>query len=96
MGNPDYIEAHKHCTMSCIEIEQSKLCGCFNCLAIFTPAEITEWWDEIGGIPQTPVCPECCIDSVIGDKSGYPITKEFLSKMQKYWFAKFNGSSFKS
>jgi hypothetical protein len=86
MDNPDYIEAHKHCTGSRKEIEQSNLCGCFNCLAIFRPAEIHRWWDDEYGMPQTPVCPKCEIDSVIGDKSGYPITKEFLSKMNKYWF----------
>jgi hypothetical protein len=61
--------------------------GCFNCLAIFRPAEISEWWDDEYGAPQTPVCPNCGIDSVIGDKSGYPITKEFLGKMNKYWFS---------
>ena len=28
----------------------------------------------------------CCIDSVIGDKSGFPITEEFLKTMRDYWF----------
>ena len=28
----------------------------------------------------------CDIDSVIGDSSGFPITKEFLKKMNEYWF----------
>ena len=26
------------------------------------------------------------IDSIIGESSGYPITKEFLKKMKKHWF----------
>jgi hypothetical protein len=94
MVNPDYIEAHKHSSRSRKEIERSNWCGCFNCLAIFHPAEIDEWWDEIEGVPQTPVCPQCGIDSVIGDKSGYPITREFLSKMKNYWFRRDWGSSF--
>jgi hypothetical protein len=86
MTNPDYIEAHKYSARSRNEIKQSNLCGCFHCLAIFSATEISEWWDDKDGIPQTPVCPRCGIDSVIGDKSGYPITKEFLAKMNKYWF----------
>ena len=28
----------------------------------------------------------CDTDSVIGENSGYPITKEFLESMKKYWF----------
>jgi hypothetical protein len=31
-------------------------------------------------------CPYCGIDSVIGSKSGFPITKIFLEAMHKYWF----------
>jgi acetone carboxylase gamma subunit len=34
----------------------------------------------------TALCPYCGIDSVIGDKSGFPITKEFLEKMYQHWF----------
>ena len=86
MEKPDYIKAHNHSFKSRREIEQSTLCGCFKCLAIFKASEIVDWWDEVDGIPQTPVCPKCGIDSVIGDKSGYPITKEFLNKMKKHWF----------
>ena len=81
-----YIEVHNHLFKSRKEIEQSVLCGCFKCLAIFSPSKIDDWWDEVDGIPQTPVCPECGIDSVIGDKSGYPITQEFLKKMKKHFF----------
>jgi hypothetical protein len=86
MPEPDYIAAHKHSFKSRKEIEQSVLCGCFKCLAIFSSSKIDDWWDEVDSIPQTPVCPKCGIDSVIGDKSGYPITKEFLKKMKKHFF----------
>lgn len=58
-------------------------CGCFYCLTIFSPSEIVEW---IQDEKETAVCPYCGIDSVIGESAGYPITKEFLEKMQKYWF----------
>jgi len=35
---------------------------------------------------DTALCPHCGIDSVIGESSSVPITKEFLGKMKKYWF----------
>jgi hypothetical protein len=64
----------------------SERCGCFYCLRIFGPGEITEWIDEVDGIGTTAMCPHCGIDSVIGSRSGYPITREFLGAMQKHWF----------
>lgn len=62
---------------------KDRICGCFYCLSIFVPSEIKEWIDDYEG---TAVCPYCGIDSVIGESSGYPITKEFLSDMYQYWF----------
>jgi hypothetical protein len=62
-------------------------------LAIFTPLQIEDWvdeWDkngvEINEGGQTALCPKCGIDSVIGSKSGYPITSAFLEKMHAHWF----------
>ena len=34
----------------------------------------------------TALCPFCCIDSVIGDSSGFPITGKFLQEMHKRYF----------
>jgi len=74
--------AHKHCMLHRVELQASSLCGCFYCLAIFAPAEVSEWSDE----GQTAECPKCTIDSVIGSASGYPITAEFLHRMHDKWF----------
>ena len=60
-----------------------KNCGCFYCLEIFEPHQITEWLTDS---KNTAICPYCGIDSVIGEYSGFPITKEFLSEMRDYWF----------
>jgi hypothetical protein len=59
----------------------STLCGCFYCLATFSPREITDWIGE-----DTARCPKCGIDSVLGDRSGFPISAEFLTSMQAHWF----------
>ena len=76
-------EAHKFCRENRLALEQSSVCGCFHCLKSYPPKEITEWLSEGCG---TALCPHCGIDSVIAESSGYPITKEFLSEMNKYWF----------
>ena len=79
----DYIAAHKFSANHKEQLLKDKICGCFYCLEIFNPNEIEEWIaDDLG----TAVCPHCGIDSIIGESSGYPITKEFLEKMYKYCF----------
>jgi len=77
------VEAHEYCTNNKEGLQNDSICGCFYCLKIFPPTEITEWIEDTKG---TALCPYCGIDSVIGESSGYPITKEFLEEMQKYWF----------
>ncbi len=84
----DYIEAHQFSNNHMEQLKNDGLCGCFYCLEIFSPSEINEWiiddidCDRYG----TAICPYCGINSVIGESSGYPITKKFLTEMKKYWF----------
>ena len=66
------------------ELRRSDVCGCFYCGQIYSPKIMSEWVPDVDG--QTDVCPFCGIDSVIGDASGYPIQKEFLDRMHRYWF----------
>ena len=80
----DVKEAHKFCWHNRGDLEQSGVCGCFYCRKIYSPKEINTWIDD-GGV--TALCPYCWIDSVISERSGYPITKEFLSAMNEYWFS---------
>lgn len=68
------------------EVLASRWCGCFYCRAIFPPSEIKDWIDPIGEEGKTALCAKCGIDSVIGDRSGFPITPEFLERMNHYWF----------
>jgi len=83
----DVRKAHKHSTKLRMEIEASKICGCFCCCSIFGPDEIVDWTDENEeDVGQTAICPYCLIDSVIGSVSGFPINEDFLNKMKKYWF----------
>lgn len=66
--------AHMYSANHRKQIEASDLCGCFYCLKIFAPAEILEWVDN----ESTALCPRCGVDSVIGNRSGVPITSGFL------------------
>jgi hypothetical protein len=79
-------EAHEHSIRHRDEVLQSATCGCFYCGATFAAQVIDRWTDEVEGIGQTALCPRCGIDSVIGDRSGYPVTEAFLSRMKAFWF----------
>lgn len=79
----DVIDAHAFSINNEDELMSETKCGCFYCLEIFNPKEIEEWCDDEVG---TALCPFCGIDSVIGESSGYPITKEFLQAMHDFWF----------
>jgi len=71
------IAAHQFCCNNRPTLLKDNLCGCFYCLAIFNPNKIEDWVEDTKG---TALCPFWGIDSVIGESSGYPITKEFLEK----------------
>ena len=79
----DYIEAHRFSSDHRERLLKDEKCGCFHCLEIFDPKEITDWIEDPAG---TAVCPYCGVDAVIGQHSGDPITQEFLEKMKRYWF----------
>lgn len=77
------VAAYHFCSNNKLELIGDNLCGCFHCLKIFNPNKIVSWIEEQNG---TAICPFCGIDSIIGESSKYPITKEFLEEMKKYWF----------
>ena len=83
-------EAHRHCSLHAEEIGRSTVCGCFCCRNTFAPTEIIEWIDDQhvgeGRTGRTALCPKCGIDSVVGDASGFPLTREFLEAMYARWF----------
>lgn len=82
-----HIAAHKHSIRHHAEIAQSRSCGCFYCGEIYPPTDIQEWVkDGATDSEKTALCPRCGIDSVIGEKSGFPISKEFLDLMNRHWF----------
>jgi len=96
----DVTLAHAHCSSNRSELLKSEICGCFCCLEVFPPSEVVDWIDEDDlslfrdnvlvrlndKQEQSAICPKCGIDSVIGSRSGYPISIEFLRRMKARWF----------
>ena len=83
-ASPDFMRAHKHCMANRPEIEASDLCGCFYCISIYPPSEIVDWIGDEEDL--TADCPRCGLDAVIGSAAGFPITPEFLNRMNEHWF----------
>ncbi len=82
--SPTILNAHKHCMANREALLTSRRAGCFCCLSVYDPQEITEWIDE-GRV--TALCPRCGIDAVLAESAGYPLTPAFLKDMQAYWFS---------
>ncbi len=76
--------AHSHATNNFAQLEASTTAACFYCLEVYPASKIDHWLKEGEG---TVCCPECTIDSVIGDASGLPVAdRKFLEAMHDYWF----------
>jgi len=90
----DLLAAHRHASNNRTEIEASTVCGCFYCVQTFPPAEIVAWSgldmsnfdDPEAANAATALCPRCGSEAVIGDKSGYDVHGQFLTRMQEAWF----------
>ena len=91
----DLLAAQRHATKNRAEIEASKVCGCFYCMQIFPPSEIVAWSGldmsnfndpDAEADAETALCPRCGSESVMGDRSGYDITVQFLGHMHEAWF----------
>ena len=59
----------------------AKECGCFFCLKIFNPVQISRWLNE-----ETALCPYCNVDAVIPESCDYELDDSLLLAMKEYWF----------
>lgn len=99
----ELLAAHRHTSKNRGELEASSTCGCCSCVEIFSPLEIVAWTgldmaafdnpdadlnDPEAMNNETALCPKCGSEALIGDKSGYPITQDFLNRMNLAWFQK--------
>lgn len=90
----DLITAHRHTVNNWRQVHASRMCGCCNCLHLFTPDEIVAWTGlDVNDLDnpqavdrQTAMCPRCGSEAVLGDASGHPVDPEFLQRMNVAWF----------
>lgn len=82
---PLYMAAQEKAWLYREKIQESKVCGCYHCLKIFTRWDINEWINDVYEKPD-PLCPCCGQDSVIGDAHGYLITEDLLKAMRTYCY----------
>lgn len=72
-------ECRTHAKNNSVEILSSEQAGCFFCRHVYSARDIQDWIDDEHGV--SALCPECGMDAVIGDASGYPIDKAFMKEM---------------
>lgn len=83
--HPERFVAQENAQFNESEVNASTVCGCFNCMAIFSPKEIVSWIAP-GNPDRTAICPKCDIQTVVGDASGYPIESGALRKVHNLYF----------
>ena len=62
-------------------LPDSRDCGCFFCIKLFSSHKITDWINE-----ETARCPFCNVDSVILESYDYELDEVLLLAMKEYWF----------
>ena len=90
----ELLAAYRYVTNNWAQIQASTSCGCCSCVQIFPPEEIVAWtgldFNDVDNpdavSKQTALCPRCGSEAVLGNKSGYPIDANFLTRMNEAWF----------
>jgi hypothetical protein len=92
LDKADQESLHRYSSRNRPLLELSDRAGCFHCLSLFDPNEITDWIDgsqvETGDTADgvTALCPRCGIDSVLPSTAPISLTKDLLSEMNAHWF----------
>lgn len=85
MENNELFETiFKHTANNEIEILTSENCSCVFCRHTYSARLVKDWVSDNKG--TNAICPNCGIDSVVGDSSGYTFDKEELKQINLYFF----------
>ena len=90
----DLLAAYRHTLNNWVELGDSAVCGCCNCMQIFPVSDIVAWTgldlsridDPAAVAEQTALCPRCGSEALIGDKSGIALNARFLTEMNDAWY----------
>jgi hypothetical protein len=85
--------AHEHCFGNEVEVCASECACCIACAIAFPAKLVRETAPQRGSDGPTVFCPVCAFDTVVGDRSGYPVDDpEFITAMNRKYFKEPLGS----
>lgn len=82
--NPAFEEIFQHTTNNDIEILNSEKCSCIFCRHTFDARSVQDWISDEKGV--TAICPECGMDSLVGDASGFQIDRDTLKEINLEYY----------
>ncbi|MCQ2772341.1 MAG: sel1 repeat family protein [Bacilli bacterium] len=77
-------EIFKHATNNELDILNSDTCSCIFCRHTYSARGVKEWISTGNG--TNAICPNCGIDAVVGDASGYTFDKASLKEINLYFY----------
>lgn len=88
----DLKSIHRYSSYHRERLAKSDRAGCFYCLTMFDPREITDWVDgqqpETGRAEDgvTAICPRCGIDAVLPAGGPFALDDQLLDEMHQHFF----------
>lgn len=77
-------EIYKHTKNNEIDILNSKKCSCLFCRQTYDARRVSDWSNENNKI--SAVCPECGMNAVVGDASGFSLDHDTLKQLNLTYF----------
>lgn len=74
----------EHTVHNEIEILNSDVCSCIFCCQTYSARLVKDWVSDTKG--NNAICPNCGIDAVVGDSSGYTFDKKRLRAINLHFF----------
>lgn len=78
-------DIYKHTKNNELDILQSKTCSCLFCQQNYSARKVSEWNTDKNN-QMSAVCPECGMDAVVGDASGYVLDDDDIETLHKTYF----------
>ena len=80
----DFPLIYSHTVNNEMDILHSKQCSCLFCRQTYDARKINDWANDKNGV--TALCPECGMDAVVGDASGFVLDHETLKALNLAYF----------
>ncbi len=80
----EFPEILKHTKDNEIDILRSKKCSCLFCRQSYDARKVSEWNNEEKRI--SAICPECGMDTVVGDASGFNLDHDTLKAINQAYY----------